>query len=231
MSSATSFTVTRARDTTDAAMGTPIAAGKPRSRHVIAMLEYMLERGAAYAYELSMVAGVRSNAVYPLLKWWIEQGVVLVTKIGGRNLYSIASRVKKAVEHVLRVILRSRIVVLEALATRIAEARLMRRLKPVERELVALLAARLASTSPYLRIRAENPQNALDILRVKLEERLRRHGLNASKISLQLLSLEETIDELKENGVIYVHWDRRASQLVLRLDRSIEDEVSRILPA
>ena len=212
-------------------MGTPIVAGKPRSRHVIAMLEYMLERGAAYAYELATVAGVRSNAVYPLLKWWIDQGVVTVAKVGGRNLYAIADRVKKAIERVLRVILRSRLVVLEALAVRIAETRLMRRLKPVERELVTLLAARLASTSPYLRIRAENPQNALDILRVKLEERLRRQGLTASKISLQLLSLEETLDELKENGVVYIHWDRRSSQLVLRLDRSIEEEIARILPA
>ncbi len=212
-------------------MGTPIDTGRPRSRRVIAMLEYMLGRGGAYAYELSMVTGVRSNRVYPLLRWWIERGVVEVTKVGGRNLYRISGRVRRAVEHTLRVILRSRIVTLEALAARIAETRLMRRLKPVEREIVAMLAARLASTSPYLRIRADNPRNALDILRVKLEERLRRQGLDASRISTQLLSLEEALEELRENGLIYIHWDRRASQLILRLDKSLEEELYRILPA
>ena len=212
-------------------MGTPIDTGKPRSQRVIAMLEYMLERGHAYAYELSSVIGVRSNAIYPLLRWWIERGVVKVTKVGGRNLYSISARLKKAVEHVLRTILRSRIVALETLAARIAEMRLVRKLRPIERELVAMLAARLAATSPYLRIRAENPRNALDILRTKIEERLRQYGMDASRISSQLLMLEEALEELREAGVIYVQWDKRNSHLILRLDKSVEDELSRILPA
>lgn len=204
-------------------------AARPRSQRVIAMLEYLLSREAAYAYELSQLAGVHSRHVYPLLKWWIRVGVVEVVKVSGYNLYRISSRVRRALEHILRIVLRSRETVTARIVERVVESRLYRRLKPAEREVVAMLAERLLTTSRYLRIRGESPQQALDELRAKIEERMRRRGASFEEISRVMMELSDALETLREEGVVYVYWDRRQKLLVLRLDKSVEEEVARIL--
>jgi len=205
-------------------------AGRPRSRRVIAMLEYLLSSpDGATAYELGRVAGVASNHVYPLLRWWIAKGVVVVTKAGAYNVYGIAEGVRRAFERIMRLVLRSREVAAIRLAERIAETRLWRRLRPAERELIAMLAERLATTSRYLRVRGGNTAEAIDALKAKLEERLRARGASFAEISRVLMELPDAIDELREAGVIYAHWDARNRILVLRLDKSVEEEIARIL--
>ena len=136
---------------------------------------------------------------------------------------------RRAVEYLLLTVLRSRGLAAARLAERIAESRLWRRLRPVERELVAMLAERLVSGgSKYVRVRAGSPREAIDILKSKIEERMRAKGADFNAISTALMSLETALDELREAGVIYIQWDTRNKMFVLRLDKGIEEELQRL---
>ncbi len=211
------------------AMDNTIAA-RPRSPRVIVMLARLAFGGPAFAHELAELAGLeRSNAVYPLLRWWIHRGVVAVEKLGGYNLYRVRREISEALEEALKIARRTRAATAAAVVERIAESRLLRRLKPVERELIALLLERLLdATSPYLRIRAETLQEALATLAAKLEARLRRSGLSPQAIASQLALLREALDELREESIIYVHWDTRSHTLILRVDRSLEEKLAEL---
>ncbi|AEM38233.1 hypothetical protein Pyrfu_0361 [Pyrolobus fumarii 1A] len=218
------------RRVVEAAVPTAVVPGRPRSQRVALLLDHLLAKGeeGALAHELSLVAGIPSRQVYPYLRWWVQKRVVEVSKAGWLNVYRLSRRVRRALEELLRLLFRSRELRLARLAQRLAEHRLMRRLSLIEAEVVALLAERLLSGSPYLRIRAESRFHALDVLRVKLEARLRRLGLSPEQVATQLQLLGEALEELTEAGVIYTHWDARSHTLVLRLDRSIEEELRRL---
>ncbi|WP_048191591.1 hypothetical protein [Pyrolobus fumarii] len=212
-------------------MDTTITPGRPRGRKVIILLDHLLASGekGATAAELAHVAGIASKQVYPLLRWWIEKRVVIVEKVGWLNIYKLNTRIKRALEKLLRIILRSREARVASLAQRLAEHKLLRRLSPVEKEILALLAERILSGSPYLRIHAENPRQALDILKVKLESRFRALGLNPNEISALLLETDEALNELNEAGLVYMAWDTRNHTLILRLDKSLEEELHQLL--
>ncbi len=210
-------------------MDTTIAA-RPRGKRVILLLDHLLSKPeGALAAELAVIAGVHSKQVYPLLQWWIRRGIVEVTKSAGYNIYRLSSRIRKALQHILRTILRSRELRVAELAKRLIEHKLMRRLTPTEQEVIAMLAERLLAASPYLRIRAENPRNALDILRTKLYARLASRGLEPQVVSRLLLELDESIEELREEGILYIYWDARNRTLVLRLDKSLEEQLAHLL--
>ena len=194
------------------------------------MLARLVFGGPALASELAEVAGLeRSNAVYPLLRWWINRGVVTVEKVGGYNVYNVRGEIREAIEEVLRIARRTRAATATAIAERIAESRLLRRLRPVERELIALLIERLLeATSPYLRIRAETLQEALATLAAKLEARLRKRGLTPTQVASQLALLREALEELREESILYMHWDARTHTLILRVDRSLEEKLAEL---
>ena len=214
----------------EAAVPTAVETSRPRSLRVALMLDHLLAAGdrGAYAYELAMVADIPSRHVYPYLKWWTRKRVVEVSRIGWLNVYRLSRRVRKALEELLRAIFRSRELRLARLAQRLAEHRLVRRLSPIEAEVVAMLAERLLSGSPYLRIRAESRRQALDILASKLEARLRRRGLDPAAVAQQLMMLGDALEELAEAGVLYYNYNARERTLILRLDRSLEEELRRL---
>ncbi len=204
--------------------------GRPRSIKVAVLLDHLLAKGdeGALAHELAVAAGLHSRQVYPYLKWWIQKRVVEVSKTGWLNVYRLSRRIRRALEELLRMLFKSREVRLARLAQRLAEHRLLRRLTPVEAEVVAMLAERLLAGSPYLRIRAESRRQALDILASKLEARLRRRGLNPTAVAQQLVMLEEALEELTEASVLYYNYNAREHTLILRLDRSLEEELRRV---
>ena len=77
----------------------------PRSIRVAEMFWIMLRRGEVLARDLAEAVGILSKHVYSYLKPWIEKGVVQVRKtLDGRNRYSIPERIRRVVEHGLRLV-------------------------------------------------------------------------------------------------------------------------------
>ncbi len=201
-----------------------VAAGRPRGGVVSLLLSELVFGGERLASELSLVAGVPSRWVYPLLRYWVGRGVVIVEKAGSLNLYrvdrSTASRLRGFLESLLRS--REALTVRRVLAA--AARRLGRRLTGAEAEVLALLAERLARGKPYLRVSAPSREAAVDIIAARLEARLRARGLDPARIASMLAQLPDALQELAEEGLVYAHWDERRRTLVLRIDTGLERE-------
>ncbi|NPA96382.1 MAG: hypothetical protein GXO32_02120 [Crenarchaeota archaeon] len=77
----------------------------PRSIRVAEMLWLMLRKGEVLARDLAEAVGILSKHVYCYLKPYIEKGVVVVRKtMDGRNRYSVAERLRRAVEYGLSLV-------------------------------------------------------------------------------------------------------------------------------
>lgn len=74
----------------------------PRSPRVLNALAYLLESGNSTASKLADVMATHSRFVYPLLKPWVLRGVVAISKIGRRNVYSISQNFRKLISDVMK---------------------------------------------------------------------------------------------------------------------------------
>ncbi len=178
------------------------------------------------ARELAFNVGLDSSRkVYPLLRYWVRRGVVVVSKpYRTVSLYSVRDEVKRALRRALELYAHARPYELKLRRLeRLVESRLLRRLKPVERELLALLLQLLLDGgSRYLRVRGSYAE-ALAKLADTLRRRLERAGLSAQQVAKQLYMLRESLEELAEHHIIYLHYDSRSQALVIALDRSLDN--------
>lgn len=179
------------------------------------------------ARELAWFAGIdASRKVFSLLRYWIERGVVRVRKLfPNLALYSVSRDLHRAIlasvemygrmsPHELRL----------RLLERLAQNRLLRKLRSVERELLAILQLLVEGGSPYLRIRGSYAE-ALTKLKDTLRRRLEKAGLDPRTIAQELHALTELLEELTEHHIVYIHYDHKTQTLVLRLDRTLEHKL------
>ena len=180
------------------------------------------------ARELAYYAGLDSSRkVYPLLRYWVLRGVVVVSKPRpGLAYYGVREELRRAVRRGLELYARMRPLELGLRRLeRLAEARLLRRLRPVERELLALLLElALGSGSRYLRVRGP-PADALARLADTLRRRLARLGLDPAGVARELAALPDALAELEEHHLVYTHYDKRAGALVVALDRGVLEQL------
>ena len=77
-----------------------------RSDRTIKAVTYLLSiNRAATASELAQIMGLPTRRVYPQLKYAIRAGVVVATKVGHDNLYSIPGKIR---QHVMKMATRFR---------------------------------------------------------------------------------------------------------------------------
>jgi len=180
------------------------------------------------ARELAWFAGIdASRKVFSLLRYWIERGVVRVRKLfPNLALYSVSRDLHRAILVSVEMYGRMRPHELRLrLLERLAQNRLLRKLRPVERELLAILLQLLVEGgSPYLRIRGSYAE-ALAKLKDTLSRRLEKAGLDPRTITQELHALTELLEELAEHHIVYIHYDRKTQTLVLRLDRTLEHKL------
>ena len=72
------------------------AVRRARSARALAALWYLAAWGRATAAELARAAGVSSSLVNSLLRPYVEAGLVEVSKVGGRALYSVSPCVPRS---------------------------------------------------------------------------------------------------------------------------------------
>ena len=184
----------------------------------------LLYMGCATARELSVYSGVSSNHVYPLLRYWIEKGVVKVVKLASTlNMYSLDDRVRRAVRRALELYARVRpYELLKVYLFRLVESKLYRRLKPAEKVLLAMLLERMLSTSSdYIRIACSSAADGYTKLAEMVRRRLKAQGIDSKKLSQELYSLTDYINELAEHGIIFRAFYREENTFVLKLDNNI----------
>ncbi len=192
------------------------------------MLVLVASSDPVTARELAFHVGLDSSRkVYPLLRYWIRRGIVRQQHIApGVAVYSLDEKLRRNVRKALELYARIRPYELRLhRLEKIVEERLARRLHPVERELLALLLQLLMEgSSRYMRIRGSFTE-ALGKLADTLRRRLQKAGLTPQQIAQQLYKLRESLEELTEHHIIYMHYDGRNQTLVLAIDRSVEEEL------
>ena len=65
-------------------------------------MAFIYENGKAFAYQLSHIMNTNSRQVYPILKTWIEKGIVVITKMNRVNVYSISHKFRTLINDTVR---------------------------------------------------------------------------------------------------------------------------------
>ena len=73
-----------------------------RSTRVINAFAFMMENGNSFAHHLAQIMETDSREVYPMLKPWVLKGIISVSKLGRRNIYSISQKFKSLISNTIK---------------------------------------------------------------------------------------------------------------------------------